>query len=427
MGRRPVVWLAVLALAFSTGRAPAAPAPWAQGRSRPEDLIIKLVTIEPGDALYSWWGHSGLIVADERLGVSRFYNYGLFSFEQEDFLANFLMGRLWFQVGAFATEPELAAYRAENRTIRLQTLNLTPERRLEMGVFLERNILPQNRTYLYDHYRDNCATRVRDLIDRMVDGQLQRAASAPGRLTLRQHTRRYTAGHFLMDWLLMFLMSGSIDRPIRQWEEMFQPLELERNVGRLVYTDPQGRRRALVSEQTLHYQARGRRGVPERAPANWPAALAIGLVLAGSGLALAAWRRRAVRPARIVSGLYESLLGLLFGLPAAVLAFMSLFTDHTVTYGNRNLLAASPVLLAALPLGIALAAGARWASKGLAALWALVLALAALALVLQLFPPLRQDNLLAAAVLLPVQAAEALAWLRQLNRAGREARPCRFP
>jgi hypothetical protein len=415
MRRKLPALLLPLALGLVAARAPAAPAPWAFGRSRAQDLIVKLVTIEPGDAIYTWWGHSALIVEDVRLGVSRFYNYGLFSFEQDNFLLNFAMGRLWFQVGAAPTAPELASYKAENRSIRIQTLDLAPERRLEMAGFLEKNILPQNRTYQYDHYRDNCATRVRDLIDRMVDGQLASAASDPGRMTLRQHTRRYTARHFLMNWLLMFLMSGGIDRPIRQWEEMFQPLELERNVARLVYTDPQRRSRALVSGEALYYRARDRRGVPDRPPADWPPALGAGLALALVGLGLAGWRRRGGRTARWASGIYESLLGLLFGLPAAVLAFMSLFTDHTVTYGNRNLLALNPVLLLALPLGIALASGARGAAKALAALWSLSLLLALLSLALQLFPAIRQDNALTVALLLPVQAAGALGWLRELS------------
>ena len=131
------------------------PAPWASGASRAQDLVVRLVTIEPSDPLYTWWGHSALIVEDGRLGVSRFYNYGLFSFEQERFVQNFAMGRLWFVVGASDTERELAYYRYLGRTIRIQTLNLLPGKRLEMARFLENNILPRNRTYLYDHYNDN--------------------------------------------------------------------------------------------------------------------------------------------------------------------------------------------------------------------------------------------------------------------------------
>ena len=52
--------------------------------SRGDDLEIKLVTIGPGDDLTSWWGHTAIIVEDHKFNVSRFYNYGLFSFEQEN-------------------------------------------------------------------------------------------------------------------------------------------------------------------------------------------------------------------------------------------------------------------------------------------------------------------------------------------------------
>ena len=65
------------------------PAPWALGGSRAEDLAVRLVTIAPSDPIYTWWGHSALIVEDLRLGISRFYNYGLFSFDQERFILDF--------------------------------------------------------------------------------------------------------------------------------------------------------------------------------------------------------------------------------------------------------------------------------------------------------------------------------------------------
>lgn len=365
--------------------------------------MVKLVTIDPADEIYTWWGHSALIVEDTRLRIGRFYNYGLFSFEQENFIVNFAMGRLWFEVGGTQADRELAYYRGRNRSLRLQTLDLSPAKRLEMAQFLEWNILPENRAYLYDHYRDNCATRVRDLINRTVGGQLAAATTAPGRMSLRRHTRRFTAGHFFMNWLLMFLMSGVVDRPITKWDEMFLPVELEKNVARLAYLDPEGRRKPLVSESALYFQARGRPEVLERPPALWAPALGLSLGLALVVLALGWWvRRGSASLGRVIFGLYNGLLGLLFGLPGSALFFMSLFTDHTVTYANRNLFLANPLTLAALPLGIALAAGGKRAGKWLALLWAMLAALAVVSLVLQLFPGIRQDNWLAAATLLPV-------------------------
>jgi hypothetical protein len=396
------------------------PAPWALGASRAEDLVVRLVTIDPSNPIYTWWGHSALVVEDSRLGVSRFYNYGLFSFDQERFILNFAMGRLWFQVGASNTERELAFYRYLGRTIRIQTLDLMPRKRLEMAFFLENNILPQNRTYLYDHYSDNCATRVRDLIDVTVDGQLAEATAVPGRMTLRQHTRRYTAHNLLMDWLLMFLMSDVIDRPITKWEEMFLPSELERNVAALRYRDETGRERSLVSESVLYFDAPRQRPVPELASPLWFRALILGLILGLPALLLGilirrAKESRAKQTSWTLLGIYGAVVGLILGLIGSALFFMSVFTDHTVTYGNENLFLVNPITLVAVPLGLtaAFARGNR-SRRLLQLLWFFLAAVSCGYLLLKIFPFFDQSNGAAVAAIVPVllafAAAGGLSW-----------------
>jgi hypothetical protein len=393
------------------------PAPWAWGASRAEDLVVRLVTIAPSDPIYTWWGHSALIVEDGRLGVSRFYNYGLFSFQQERFVLNFVMGRLWFQVGASDAERELAYYRYLGRKIRIQTLDLLPGKRLEMARFLENNILPQNRTYLYDHYYDNCATRVRDLIDATVDGQLAEATAVPGRMTLREHTRRYTEGKFFMDWLLMFLMSDVIDHPITRWEEMFLPDEVERNVAALRYIDETGKERPLVSESVLFFDAPGQRPVPQRASPLWPRALIPGLILGLPAGLLGILIRRGGKSGWTSFGIYSALVGLFIGLLGSALFFMSTFTDHTVTYGNENLFLANPLTLAAVPIGLVAAFGRGKSGRRLLQLfWFFLAALACVYLLLKIFPFFDQQNGPAMATILPVlfafAAAAALSWKR---------------
>jgi len=405
----------LLALAAAVTGWTQSPAPWAAGASRGEDLVVQLVTIGPSDPLYTWWGHSALIVEDGRLGVSRFYNYGLFSFEQERFVLNFAMGRLWFQVGASDTERELAFYRYLGRRIRIQTLNLSPQKRLEMALFLENNILPQNRTYLYDHYYDNCATRVRDLIDATVGGQLAAATAVSGRMSLREHTRRYTEHNFFMDWLLMFLMSEVIDHPITKWDEMFLPSEVERNVEALRYRDETGQVRPLVSESIVYFDAPQARPVPDRASPIWFRALIPGLILGLPALLLGILVRKN-RSWRLF-GIYSSVIGLILGLPGGALFFMSTFTDHTVTYANENLFLANPLALAAVPLGLATAFGRGKRSRRLLQLfWFVLAALACVYLLLKLFAFFDQRNSGVLATILPLlfgfAAAAGLSWKR---------------
>ena len=220
-------------------------------RSRGEDLVIKIVTIGPGDDLTTWWGHTGVIVENKKSDISRFYNYGLYSFEQKNFFTNFAMGRLIFWVGSWDTEAALAYYVSLNREIRIQILDLSPEKLTEIATLLAINILPENREYLYDHYRDNCSTRVRDLLDKVLNGQIYSQTQISSTMTFRDLTRRLTDRHFMVDWLLMFLMNDSIDKEIRRWDEMFLPEELERNLAALTYKDDAGFTRKLVKENYI--------------------------------------------------------------------------------------------------------------------------------------------------------------------------------
>ncbi len=391
-------------------------ASWMEGRSNPEDLQIQLVTIEPGDELYTWWGHAAIIVTDTRLNESRFYNYGLFSFQQTNFAANFAMGRLWFEVGAYPTRPAMEQYKSLNRSVLVQTLNITPEMRLKIARFVETNILPENKTYLYDHYKDNCATRVRDILDTASGGRLKEAADVPAHTTFRRITRRFSGGHLLMDALLMFLMGSVIDDPITGWDTMFLPAELADGVGRLTVPGSDGKSVPFVSDTELWFKSSGREAVPALAPSAIPFSLSIGggfalMIMLGY---LVLKKRRNGR--RIFFGVVSALTGFIVGLAGTVLTFILLFTDHTVTYGNENLALANPLTFLAFPLGILAAVGIRRNDKVTAWLWMMLTGISVMYVVLKPFPFLIQDNWQIVALILPVQAALAFVGWRQLKR-----------
>lgn len=385
-------------------------APWGVNQSRPEDLQIKLVTIDPGKELTTWWGHTGVIVEDTYLHISLFYNYGLFSFEQKNFVANFVKGRLIFWVAAWNTSDALDFYKKNHRSIRIQTLNLSPEKRMEMAKFLANNVLPQNREYLYDHYYDNCSTRVRDLIDRVLNGQFKQATNRPARMTLREHTRCHTHHNFIMDLILMFLMNDTIDKPIQIWDEMFLPTELERNVESLRFKNENGIEQALVLHSDIFYQAPDQRTIPSRAPIHWSITLILGIIGASVAIIFAYMMHQGKKGARTIFGLYQGLIGLLFGIPGLVLFLMSMFTDHVVTYHNENLFLANPFTLLLIPLGIGFIKKGRLSQKGLPFLNYILAGLGLLLPLLKILPAFDQDNWLVIALILPILLSCALSW-----------------
>lgn len=306
-----------------------------------QQLQIQLVTIGPGKDMTSWWGHTALIVRNMQNGNARFYNFGIFSFEEENFYTNFAQGRLIFKVDDWRAGPALHYYRNENRDIDIQTLNLSDDQKNKLNAMLLENVKPENRRYLYDHYYDNCSTRIRDLLDEVLGGQFYRDNQGESPQTLRQHTRRHTYHHFWLDWLLMFLMNSSIDEPIAYWDDMFLPRELENRLDSLKISQADGRKVPLVAEKIVFNTAKDFRSVPtDRAPSNIPQTLLLGVLLGVIPVMLALSKK-----IRRIEFLYAGLSSFVFGILGSVLFYMSLFTDHVVTYGNLNLLLANPLTL----------------------------------------------------------------------------------
>ncbi len=126
---------------------------------------LKMVTIFPGRALYSMFGHTAIRVEDPLHGIDLLYNYGQSSVPFDStFIPRFVTGDLPFVLGVIQTPRAYDFYRDyENRTIYEQDLQLKAEERQAIFDYLEINARPENRTYIYDFFHDNCTTRVRDL------------------------------------------------------------------------------------------------------------------------------------------------------------------------------------------------------------------------------------------------------------------------
>src|SRR4051812_41583072 len=86
--------------------------------SRPDDLLIKLVTFGPGDDVFNYFGHNAMIVEDTSQHLARLYNFGMFHFGV-DMLPNYLKGKLTFWVGEASVRATYAHYRAANRSVRV--------------------------------------------------------------------------------------------------------------------------------------------------------------------------------------------------------------------------------------------------------------------------------------------------------------------
>jgi hypothetical protein len=388
---------AALLLAFPlVAQRPALPA----APERGSELTISLVTMGPGDVVYERFGHNAIWVHDSLRHRDTQYNYGLFDFRQKNFILRFIQGRMLYAMGGLDAAASMADYAEHNRSIWVQELNLTPAQRADLRDFLAWNAQPANRQYRYDYYRDNCSTRVRDALDRVLGGRIRAATdTAPAGTTFRFHTARLTTNNPLMFTGLMLGLGEPVDRPISKYEEMFLPLAFREHIRSIRVPGPDGSEVPLVrSEQTVYLSTAE---APPAAPPAWlPAYLALGFVLGGA-LWFGAARAAESGAARALLAGVGGLWGLCSGVAGLLLAGLWLFTDHAAAWHNENLFQYSPVALplaVLLPLAAVGRAGARrWAAR----LATVIVVLGVAGILFKLVPGVRQVNAMLIALALP--------------------------
>lgn len=316
-------------------------------------LRVYLMTVGQGRAIWEHFGHNALVIEDVARGTRVAWHWGLFDFDEPGFVARFLRGEMEYWMGGFDATRLALAYQSQDREVVLQELALTQAQARELDAFVRWNAQPENRYYRYDYFVDNCSTRLRDALDRVMGGALQeRFGRESAGVSYRHETDRLT-GRALPDYLGITLLLGPRGDVIRsKWEQMFTPLNLRIWVRDVEVEGPDGLRPLVRSEQIV---------VPSSRPpplAEPPKDL-IPLLLAGSmvgGLFLVLGRmaRRPGLLRRVPLALTGGLWSLVAGVGGAILVLVH-WTDHVWMYGNENVLQLDPLsllLAVALPLGL---------------------------------------------------------------------------
>ncbi len=317
--------LALLLFAFTsalasaqTPQAETTPAQIPNPESRIPSLEISLLTIGPGPIFWERFGHNAIVIRDHEAGIEVAFNYGIFDFEQEDFLTNFARGNMRYRIAADRLSDDIEMYKEESRSITEQRLAFTPEQAAALRDFLRDNLRPENRFYRYDYYLANCSTKVRDALDNALGGAIKRGTEgrSSGYTYRMDSLRLMAADPFLMLGIDLGL-GPYADRRIDYWEESFVPAVLSRALGEVRVTDANGASVPLVAGETL--VAKGTIEEPPSLPPDlrWPF-LILGILVALALYALARARSRAARvPAAIFGVVFELFCGV-GGLRAAV-------------------------------------------------------------------------------------------------------------
>jgi Domain of unknown function (DUF4105) len=384
-------------------------------------LTVVLLTMGQGDYVWEKFGHNALWIHDPAAGTDRVYNYGMFDFHAPGYWPRFLKGNWLYELGVQDLQQTIFQYQYFNRAMWAQELNLAPGQKRQLQSFLETNALPQNREYLYDYYRDNCSTRIRDVLNRVMGGRLHAAtADSLTGTTYRWHSERLIAADQASYFGLAGGLGPAADREITAWEEMFLPFKVQEQVRKIRVADASGREVPLVAREWTLLPGQGRPAELAKPPLITPFYLLAGLLIAGL-LVLLGHRAPKAGWARFGYSAISALWLILAGTGGLLLVLLWTMTNHQIAYRNENLLQLSPLALPLVLLVPCVAYGARWAARPARLLATIVAGLSLLGFVLQVLPWLDQRNAQIISLALPINLA--LAWTVRVLAARTPAAP----
>lgn len=394
-----LVW-ACLGLPLKSAQAKMPPPVFDPTDTRPAPKV-SILTMGPGDQAFFKFGHNAIRIYYPGTNYDRVYNFGTFQFDNPTLILDFLAGKFRYWLSVQSYPGTIQHYQHENRSLYEQELNLAEYQARALADALAENAKPENRYYEYDYYRDNCSTRIRDVVDDTFGGGLEKRFADQGQMTLREHTLRATAESFWVYVGLDIAMGSYIDQPETRWGEMFLPEKLMQGLQSVVFSGVHGST-PLVKEKRTIYEAKGRPAMPPRPPERTLAFLQGGLLLGGlfTFLGWEAYRRR-LRWARVCLSMLQALVGLVLGILGTLFVLLWAFTNHQVAFKNENILQCAPWALGLVFLSVGTARGNPRVTR-LAFTWALsCLAAAVLGLLLKVLPFMEQQNYRIMAALIP--------------------------
>ncbi len=360
-------------------------------------LRVGVMTMQPGEIFWERFGHNAIVIEDGDQTTS--YNFGFFDLSEADFASNFLKGRMNYILAGLPLEQDLAYYRQAGRGVSIQWLNLSAEQAIQLQTRLNFLARPENARYRYEYFTNNCATKVRDILDETLNGQLKNhmTSSSLGN-TYRSESERLA---WPAKWMFLGFdlgMNSHGDKPLSRWQDAFIPMRLAQSLTEFTLSDGQ----PLVSKEQVLLPH-----IVESPPDEMPdwsiQATLAGLALAGLFFA-ASYKPK----------LFNS-LSLLFwfisGLIGTALFAVWLGTEHYFVHSNENILLFSPFAWLTFILFFKRHKSIQWLNAFKISVKFLA-ALAAIAVLIKLLPFGDQNNGNWLLMILPVQ------WviIREINK-----------
>lgn len=280
---------------------------------------FSLITCSEGADVYSLFGHTAIRVKNDKTRQDVVFNYGIFDFNSKNFIYKFVKGETYYMLGVQRFDSFLFSYQLEERSVWEQKLHLTTEEKQQLITILATDYKPENRTYLYNFLYNNCATKVRDNLEKTLN--ISEYAEAEDAMTFREILMPYLSHSGWTRFGINIALGQPLEKKITQREKLFLPIEL------MDAYDLKG-----YETQTLYKAKTDQKSFQLFSPVNvfipLLALLIFRYLKAGN---LKKWP--------VISALFVT------GLGGIVLTFISFFSIHPAVFPNFNLLIFQPLNL----------------------------------------------------------------------------------
>ena len=293
---------------------------------------ISILTCDPGNEIYSLFGHSALRIKDTKNQIDMVVNWGLFEFSENqfEFGYDFAKGRLNYFMGLQSMTNFIYEYARSNRGVREQVLNLDEQEKLNLLSIISENYKPENRNYRYEFFYDNCSSRIRDLLVEVFKKKINfHKSTLADKNTFREIIHQYLKYDPWLELGIDLVLGKKIDVLVSNNNLMFLPEKVESILDKSQVENESEKKNIILTKSTIVNSNKQERTSENIVKYSW------GIFF----ITLILLYLKQSHLIRVWSIMNLSVLGIL----GILLIFMWWGTDHQATKMNFNLLWASPL------------------------------------------------------------------------------------
>jgi hypothetical protein len=296
-----------------------------------EETKVSIISIGEGSSLADAFGHTGIRVISN--GNDIVFNFGVYDFSAPNFYSNFVKGRPVYKLAVQKYEKFKDGYIYQNRYLVEHELNISEESKMNIIDLLVNNSRPENKYYTYDYLRDNCSTRVADILiddinNKFRDDKLESEALFTYRELIHEKISENSWAALGIDLCL----GAIIDKKISVRETFFIPEKLMKYMDGLIidYSKPITKNIIFLPDSPSKYNEE----FPKPFLVNSIISLFI-ILLTYFNFKNSSWNRS-----------IDFIIYLFSGLVGVLIIYLWFFSNHFASAQNFNFLWAFPFNLA---------------------------------------------------------------------------------